>query len=71
MTKNMSFRIAWAKIYIHTLILTMTLVETLFHWYIRARTASSLTTVGSVKKNASGETFLEMIVLAQISSIRK
>ena len=37
-----------------------------------ARTASSLTTgCGSVKKNASGETFREMIMLAQISSIRK
>jgi hypothetical protein len=35
-------------------------------------TASSLTTVcGSVKKNASGETFREMMMLAQISSIRK
>lgn len=71
MMKNMSFRIAWEKIYIHTLILTMTLVETLFHWYIRARTASSLTKVVSVKKNALEETFLEMMMLAQISSIRK
>lgn len=26
---------------------------------------------GSVKKNASGETFREMMMLAQISSIRK
>lgn len=36
-----------------------------------ARTASSLTTGESVKKDASGETFREMIMLAQISSIRK